>query len=99
MYLLTVYKSMTKGIVCHFSQFLCSMRISRTLQAGILVAVLAAMVSADDKDEKKKKLQIGVKKRVDPDKCTIKSRKGDVLKMHYTVSRGMQLLKLGNSCF
>ena len=90
---------MTKGIVCHFSQFLCRMRISRTLQAGILVAVLAAMVSADDKDEKKKKLQIGVKKRVDPDKCTIKSRKGDVLKMHYTVSRRVQLLKLGNSCF
>lgn len=49
------------------------------------MAVLAAMVSCDDKEEKKKKLQIGVKKRVDPDKCTIKSRKGDVLKMHYTV--------------
>lgn len=31
-----------------------------------------------------KKLQIGVKKRVDPEKCTIKSRKGDVLHMHYT---------------
>lgn len=60
------------------------MKISKTLRAGILVAVLAAMVSCDDKEEKKKKLQIGVKKRVDPDKCTIKSRKGDVLKMHYT---------------
>lgn len=62
------------------------MKISKTLQVGILVAVFAAMVSCDDKEEKKKKLQIGVKKRVDPDKCTIKSRKGDVLKMHYTVS-------------
>lgn len=51
------------------------------------MAVFAAMVSCDDKEEKKKKLQIGVKKRVDPDKCTIKSRKGDVLKMHYTVRK------------
>uniref|UniRef100_A0AAZ3QX25 peptidylprolyl isomerase n=1 Tax=Oncorhynchus tshawytscha TaxID=74940 RepID=A0AAZ3QX25_ONCTS len=30
----------------------------------------------------KKKLQIGIKKRVD--NCPIKSRKGDVLNMHYT---------------
>lgn len=70
------------------------MKISKTLQAGILVAVLAAMVSCDDKEEKKKKLQIGVKKRVDPDKCTIKSRKGDVLKMHYTVSKKLCLKRL-----
>jgi len=33
---------------------------------------------------KDKKLQIGVKKRVDPEKCTMRSRKGDVLSMHYT---------------
>ncbi|KAL8588892.1 FK506-binding protein 2A [Nucella lapillus] len=31
-----------------------------------------------------KKLQIGIKKRVDPEECTIKSRKGDTLHMHYT---------------
>lgn len=31
----------------------------------------------------KKKLQIGIKKRVE--NCPIKSRKGDVLNMHYTV--------------
>ncbi|XP_062576205.1 peptidyl-prolyl cis-trans isomerase FKBP2-like isoform X2 [Saccostrea cucullata] len=60
------------------------MKISRTVQLGVVVAILAAMVSCEDKEEKKRKLQIGVKKRVDPEKCTIKSRKGDVLKMHYT---------------
>ena len=32
------------------------------------------------------RLQIGVKKRVDPELCKIKSRKGDSLSMHYTVS-------------
>jgi len=31
-----------------------------------------------------KKLQIGIKKRVDAAQCTIKSRKGDTLHMHYT---------------
>lgn len=31
-----------------------------------------------------KRLQIGIKKRVDPAECTIKSRKGDMLHMHYT---------------
>ena len=36
-------------------------------------------------DAGEKKLQIGIKKRVDPAQCTTKSRKGDVLHMHYTV--------------
>ncbi|KAK7103647.1 peptidyl-prolyl cis-trans isomerase FKBP2-like [Littorina saxatilis] len=31
-----------------------------------------------------KKLQIGIKKRVDPALCTTKSRKADTLHMHYT---------------
>ena len=35
-------------------------------------------------DEKPKKLQIGVKKRVE--NCDQRSRRGDVLSMHYTVS-------------
>jgi hypothetical protein len=37
-------------------------------------------------EEKKsvKKLQIGIKKRVE--NCSVKSRKGDKLSMHYTVS-------------
>jgi hypothetical protein len=39
----------------------------------------------DDKHTNlKKKLQIGVKKRVD--NCHVKSKKGDFLHMHYTVS-------------
>jgi FKBP-type peptidyl-prolyl cis-trans isomerase len=61
----------------------------QTLQCLLLVAaatlVVLSLAAADEgKDTKKKGLQIGVKKRVDPDKCTIKSKKGDSLKMHYT---------------
>lgn len=43
--------------------------------------------SCDDEKNSsaKKKLQIGVKKRVD--NCTVKSKKGDFLHMHYAVSR------------
>ena len=41
-------------------------------------------VSGEEKKEKAKKLQIGIKKRVD--NCKVKSRKGDLLHMHYTVS-------------
>lgn len=43
-----------------------------------------AFTSAEEKKEKAKKLQIGIKKRVD--NCKTKSRKGDLLHMHYTVS-------------
>ncbi|KAA0720165.1 Peptidyl-prolyl cis-trans isomerase FKBP2 [Triplophysa tibetana] len=46
--------------------------------AVTLMSVLMAVVQGVDK----KKLQIGIKKRVD--NCPIKSRKGDVLNMHYT---------------
>lgn len=35
-------------------------------------------------DSSAKKLQIGVKKR--PSECPIKSKKGDLLHMHYTVT-------------
>jgi len=35
-------------------------------------------------ESKVTKLQIGVKKRIPADECTIKSRKGDKLSMHYT---------------
>ncbi|RUS77669.1 hypothetical protein EGW08_014566 [Elysia chlorotica] len=31
-----------------------------------------------------KKLKIGIKKRADPDKCKLKTKKGDTLHMHYT---------------
>ncbi|KAL4659980.1 peptidyl-prolyl cis-trans isomerase FKBP2-like isoform X2 [Arapaima gigas] len=43
-----------------------------------LLSVAPVVVNGGDK----KKLQIGIKKRVD--NCPIKSRKGDVLNMHYT---------------
>ena len=62
-------------------QWLCSL--------GVLVASLQIVTSVEDEkksDKKAKKLQIGVKKRVDPEQCTIKSHKGDTLHMHYTVS-------------
>jgi len=32
----------------------------------------------------RKKLQIGVKKRIPADECKVKSKKGDKLEMHYT---------------
>ncbi|XP_064623677.1 peptidyl-prolyl cis-trans isomerase FKBP2-like [Lineus longissimus] len=44
-----------------------------------LLCVLGTGLAAD-----RKKLQIGIKKRVDPEKCKVRSKKGDVLKMHYT---------------
>lgn len=50
----------------------------------VLVAACSAFCSADEekKKEKVKKLQIGVKKRVEG--CTFKSRRGDLLHMHYS---------------
>ncbi|MCL4129003.1 UNVERIFIED_CONTAM: hypothetical protein GTU68_063063 [Idotea baltica] len=50
----------------------------------LVVTVLLAYSLADEekKKEKGKKLQIGVKKRVE--NCTIRSRRGDLLHMHYT---------------
>lgn len=56
--------------------------------AAVVVVVLAVSCAAEEekKKEKVKKLQIGVKKRVD--NCTLKSRRGDLLHMHYAVSRG-----------
>ncbi|KAL6045859.1 hypothetical protein STEG23_024363 [Scotinomys teguina] len=55
------------------------MRLSWVLT--ILSICLSALATATGA-EGKRKLQIGVKKRVDH--CPIKSRKGDVLHMHYT---------------
>ena len=62
----------------NLSQWICSLAI-------VVVSVHIASAEDDKKNDKKaKKLQIGVKKRVDPEQCTIKSRKGDTLHMHYT---------------
>lgn len=55
------------------------MRLSWVLT--VLSICLSALATATG-SEGKRKLQIGVKKRVDH--CPIKSRKGDVLHMHYT---------------
>jgi len=49
-----------------------------------LVSIVTA-VEPEHEAKKSKGLQIGIKKRVDPDDCTIKSKKGDTLHMHYTV--------------
>lgn len=64
------------------------MRLSWVLT--ILSICLSALATATGA-EGKRKLQIGVKKRVDH--CPIKSRKGDVLHMHYTV--GIRVWVLG----
>lgn len=66
------------------------MRLSWVLTVlSICLSALATAAGA----EGKRKLQIGVKKRVDH--CPIKSRKGDVLHMHYTVGEGGGVLVCG----
>lgn len=66
------------------------MRLSWVLTVlSICLSALATAAGA----EGKRKLQIGVKKRVDH--CPIKSRKGDVLHMHYTVGEEAELLGVG----
>lgn len=60
------------------------MRLSWILP--VLSLCLSALATAAGAEGGKRKLQIGVKKRVDH--CPIKSRKGDVLHMHYTVGKG-----------
>merc|ERR1711964_125642 len=71
-----------------FPQNLSSPTKSMKWLISICVCVLALhlVIAAEEKKEEKKvkRLQIGVKKRVDPEKCKMKSKKGDVLKMHYT---------------
>ncbi|CAG5134529.1 unnamed protein product [Candidula unifasciata] len=51
---------------------------------SFLCVQLMVILAAEADTGKEKKLQIGIKKRVDPEKCKTKSRKGDVLHMHYT---------------
>ena len=54
-----------------------------------LAVAAAALVASSSAADSKQKLQIGIKKRVAAEDCPIKSRKGDRLKMHYTVRRGV----------
>jgi peptidylprolyl isomerase/FK506-binding protein 2 len=50
----------------------------------VVLSTFDSTLGVDDKNAKaKKKLQIGVKKRVD--NCQVKSKKGDFLHMHYKV--------------
>ena len=57
---------------------------------AIVILAVVSFTVADDEEPKKKekkpvtKLQIGVKKRVED--CKVRSKKGDSLQMHYTVS-------------
>ena len=53
---------------------------------GLLQLCLVIILPITSMAEKKPvtKLQIGVKKRIPAEECTIKSRNGDTLHMHYT---------------
>lgn len=63
------------------------MKLSQAVSVGIFAAVVIGVaLAAGDSKDKKKGLQIGIKKRVDPENCKVKSKKGDTLHMHYTVS-------------
>ena len=58
---------------------------------AVVLLVLTSVTLGDDEEPKKKakkpvtKLQIGVKKRVED--CKMRTKKGDSLQMHYTVSK------------
>ena len=51
------------------------------LSLAIIVSITSCILAAE---EGAKKLQIGVKKR--PEECPIKTKPGDKVHMHYTVS-------------
>ncbi|XP_045586136.1 peptidyl-prolyl cis-trans isomerase FKBP2 isoform X2 [Procambarus clarkii] len=60
------------------------MRIDTSVGLVLALAAFSVLCAGEEekKKEKVKKLQIGVKKRVD--NCTLKSRRGDLLHMHYS---------------
>ncbi|XP_013397713.1 peptidyl-prolyl cis-trans isomerase FKBP2-like [Lingula anatina] len=60
------------------------MNCSYIQMVAACLCLLATASLGAESDKKVKKLQIGVKKRVEPDQCKIKSKKGDTLHMHYT---------------
>lgn len=58
------------------------------LHLALLICIIFTFVEPVDNDSKSsatkiKKLQIGIKKRIEG--CEVKSKKGDVLHMHYKV--------------
>lgn len=63
-------------------------------KAIALFIAISCMIGVDG-DSKGSKLQIGVKKRVE--NCTTKTRKGDRLEMHYTVSHAHFIVIIINS--
>lgn len=68
--------------VCQLTRTLAALKkMNFKIQFFVLVVCLFAIVSA--KESKSKKLQIGIKKRVE--NCTVKSKRGDLLHMHYAV--------------
>ncbi|XP_057316597.1 peptidyl-prolyl cis-trans isomerase FKBP2-like [Hydractinia symbiolongicarpus] len=52
------------------------------MKASIVAFAILVIIFIDASIADKKKLQIGVKKKIE--NCTRRSKKGDVLKMHYT---------------
>ena len=52
---------------------------------GFIPLAILVVASVDQAEADKKKLQIGVKKKVE--NCERRSKKGDTLHMHYTVSQ------------
>ena len=76
-------------VVCTISLhlfFLCLKMKKLLLSLGTILLVASHLsngVGATEEKAAKKKLQIGVKKRVE--NCEQKSRRGDLLSMHYTV--------------
>lgn len=59
------------------------MKSSFIIILGVFAVLGVSEVAGDDKSEQK--LKIGVKKRVE--NCSIRSKKGDLLHIHYTVIR------------
>ena len=52
---------------------------------GFIALAVFVFASVNQAEANKKKLQIGVKKKVE--NCERRSKKGDTLHMHYTVSQ------------
>ena len=52
---------------------------------GFIALAIFVFASVNQAEANKKKLQIGVKKKVE--NCERRSKKGDTLHMHYTVSQ------------
>uniref|UniRef100_A0A8C7KH11 peptidylprolyl isomerase n=1 Tax=Oncorhynchus kisutch TaxID=8019 RepID=A0A8C7KH11_ONCKI len=72
------WESMRFALCLNINSLMCTPEMRLCLLFVVTLVSLAPAVRGGDK----KKLQIGIKKRVD--NCPIKSRKGDVLNMHYT---------------